>query len=48
MTASGGCLGGGGIEQKGKGIHGHGCGDCQGEGVIKELNGNVQNTIKKD
>ena len=45
---SGGRLGGGGIEQKGKGTHGHdnsvviaGVG-----GHIRELNGNGKNTIK--
>ena len=35
MTAKGGArVGGGGIEQKGKRIHGHGqqCGDCGGRG----------------
>ena len=36
MTAGGGRLGGGGIEQKGKRTHGHGqqCGDCWEEGSI--------------
>ena len=35
-------LGGREIEQKGKRTHGHGqqCGDCQGEGDIRGLNGN--------
>ena len=38
----------GGIEQKGKRIHGHGqqCDDCNGEEAIRELNGNGKNTIK--
>ena len=43
MTASGwGRLEDGGIEQKRKKTHGHGqqCGNCQGEGSIKGLNGN--------
>ena len=41
-------LRGGGIEQRGKRIHGHGqqCGDCWGEGNIRGLNGNGKNTIK--
>ena len=42
-------LGGRGIEQKGKRTHGHRqqCGDCWGEGRIREPNGNGQkNTIK--
>ena len=41
MTAGGGRLGGGGIEQKGKGPHGHGqqCGDCCGEEGIRGING---------
>ena len=48
MTASGGGLGGGGIEQKGKRTHGHGqqCGDCWRKEGIKGLNGNGENTIK--
>ena len=35
-------LGDGGTEQKGKRTHGHEqqCGDCRGEGSIRELNGN--------
>ena len=42
MTAAGVEVGHAGIEQKGKGTHGHGqrCGDCWGEGGIRELNGN--------
>ena len=41
-------LGGGGIEQRGKRIHGHGqqCGDCWGEWGIRGLKVNVKNTIK--
>ena len=41
---------GGGIEQKGKKTHGHGqqCGDCWGEGVLRGLNGNGENTIKME
>ena len=33
---------GGGIEQQGKRMHGHGqqCGDCRGEGRIRGINGN--------
>ena len=44
----GGCLGGGGIEQKGKGTYGHGkqCGDCWGEEGIRGLNSYGKNTIK--
>ena len=44
----GGWLGSGGIEPKGKRTHGHGqqCGDCWGEGFIRGLNGNGENTIK--
>ena len=36
------------IEQEGKRTHGHGqqCGDCWGEGVIRELNDNGKNTMK--
>ena len=42
MAGLGGELGGGGIEQKGKGTHAHGqqCGDCRGEGGTWNLNGN--------
>ena len=43
MTATGvGKLGGGGNEQKGKRTHRHGqqCGNCRGQGSIRELNGN--------
>ena len=42
MTASwgGGRLGSGGIEHKGKRIHGQKCDDCWGEGAIRGLNGN--------
>ena len=40
-------LGGGWIEQKGKGTHGKQCGDCCGEGGRRRLNGNgKKNTIK--
>ena len=42
MTARGGEVRGGRIEQKGKRTYGHGqqCGDCWGEGSIRGLNGN--------
>ena len=48
MTASGGRLVGGGIEQKGKRAHGRGqqCGDCCGKESIRALNGNGKNIIK--
>ena len=49
MTASGvQRLGDGEIEQKTKGIRGHGqqCGDCWGEGDIRGLNSTGKNTIK--
>ena len=47
MTAMGGGIGRGGIEQKGKKTHGCGqqCGDYRG-GEYKGLNGNGKNTIK--
>ena len=50
MTAIGGRrLGGGGMEQKGKGTcrHGQQCGDCRGEGDISGLNGNGKQYNKK-
>ena len=42
MTAGWGELGGEGIEQKGRRIHGHGqqCGDCWGEAGIRGLDDN--------
>ena len=42
-------LGGGGIEQQGKGTHGHGrqCGDCWGERGVKGQNGNGKIQLKK-
>ena len=48
MTASRGCLRGGGFEQKGKRTHGNvqECGDCWVEGDIRGLNGNGKNTIR--
>ena len=51
MTAKGGLLGGGGIEQKGKRTHGHGqhCGDCRGGGEsIRGLHSNGKNLKKFD
>ena len=48
IIASGrGKLGSGGIEHKGKRIHGHGqqCNNCWGKGCIRGLNGNGKNTI---
>ena len=48
MTVLGRGLEGGGIEQKGKRIHGHGqqCGDCRGKRNIRGINGNGKNKIK--
>ena len=48
MTAVGGRLGDGRIEQKRKRTHGHGqqCGDCRGGWRYKGLNGNRKNIIK--
>ena len=49
MTASGGVLGGGGIEQKRKRTHGHGqqCSDCWGIEGIRGINGNVIKNTRK-
>ena len=49
MTANwGGRLGGGGIEQNGKKIHGYGrqCGDCWWKGGTRGLTGTGKNIIK--
>ena len=50
LTAMGGRLEGGGIKQKGERTHGHGqqCGDCEGEGGIRKINGNGKNTTKNN
>ena len=48
MTASLMEVGGGGIEQKDKGTHGHGqqCGDCWVNGGVRVLDSNGNNTTK--
>ena len=54
MTAKGQGLSSGGIEQKGKRIHGHGqqCGDCGGEGHIRDWmvmeNITIEESLKKE